>query len=291
MQRFAKKLPREDLKKFGREINKILVASDYKHNRVDDPTKMSKSQAEKAKHMVKQFLDKAVEKKKVIDRHKKEKEARKAALTGSSKADTNGKPVETKVEVDAKEESDDEPDAEVDVDDDLIELSPSSPAPETPSVTESSDQLKRKRGDDGEDTPGDESESSKRLKEDVSPPPPPPPPPASSMPEDDMIPEGEDGMDGMIEGEVVVRETREEKERREQEEELMRENEEAMKMEMDGTLQSAEEVKHLHRNGQLNGHEANGHGVNSDNGNECGFEPQTSGLETVPDVARIARVD
>jgi hypothetical protein len=213
--------------------------------------------------MVRQFLEKAVEKKKVIDRQKREKEARKAALNGAARPEANSKAPEEEIEV--KDESEGEPDVDPDADDDadLIELTPSSPAPDTPSATESSD-LKRKR-EDGEETPGDESESSKRVKgEDLSPPPPPPPPPAGLMPEDNVDLENEE-MDGM--GEVVVRETREEMERREQEEELMRENEEAMLMDMDGTLQSAEEAKQLHQNGHLNGREngdGHSHGLDLD---------------------------
>lgn len=287
MQRFAKKLPKEDLKKFGREINKILVASDYKHKRVTDPTKMSSSQAEKAKHMVKQFLDKAVEKKKVIDRQRKEKEARKAALNGSArKLDTNGKAVEPEPPIETKYDTDGEPD----VDDDLIELTPNSPtpetpAPETPSVTESFD-LKRPRDENDEGTPGDESDSKRIKTGEPSPPPPPPPPPAGAMPEDEL----EGDIDAEVEGEeiqglgdVVVRETREEKERREQEEELMRENEEAMMMDLDGSLQSAEEVKHIHQNGHINGHS---------NGNSFGnFETQSPRLDAVTTIERKPRVE
>lgn len=279
MQRFSKKLPKEDLKKFGKEVNKKLVSSDYKNHRVEDPTKMTKSQAEKAKHYVKQFFEKAVEKKKVIDRQKKEKEARKAAMNGiSSKPEISHKPAEPEPEV--KDHSEDEADADMDADADLIILSPSSPPTvETPSFSENSD-LKRKR-EDGEETPGDDSDS-KRLKEGVSPPPPPPPPPADAMPEGEVDVEltGEDQVEdehGHSHGvaEVVVRETKEEIERRQQEEELMRENEEAMMMDMDGKLQSAEEVEHLHFNGHLNGHAHTTNGNINSNGISS-FESQQS---------------
>ena len=199
---------------------------------MDDPNKISQKQEKKVKAYVRQFFEKAVEKRKELDKRKKEKEkARLANGNSGSPEKVNGKAA---VEEDGKAED--------------IDLTPTSPSPPgapssphastaTPSVTESSPELKRKRT--GEETPGDESDS-KRLKEEDSTPPPPPPPP-EGMP---------DPMDGLEPG-ASKEETEEEKELRRQEEDLMRENEEAIKMEQDGTLQTAEEnaQHHLSLNG------------------------------------------
>jgi hypothetical protein len=244
MQKFTKQLPKDDLKKFAKEVGKKLVASDFKNGRVEDPTKISEKQEKKVKAYVRQFFEKAVEKKKELDKRKKEKERAKLA-NGSDKL--NGKDA-------SPEELDD-----VKVED--IDLTPSSPSPPgapssphasvaTPSFTESSPELKRKRT--GEETPGDESDG-KRLKEEHStPPPPPPPPPAEGMPLEELqeLPDAE-----MDEKEIM--ETEEEKELRRQEEDLMRENEEAMKMEQAGSLntKSFEEngARHINMNGNGNG--------------------------------------
>jgi hypothetical protein len=260
MQKFTKQLPKDDLKKFAKEVGKKLVASDFKNGRVDDPTKISEKQEKKVKAYVRQFFEKAVDKKKELDKRKKEKERAKLA-NGSDKL--NGK--------DASPEEVDDMKAED------IDLTPSSPSPPgapssphvseaTPSFTESSPELKRKRT--GEETPGDESDS-KRLKEEYStPPPPPPPPPAEGMPLEEL-PDVE--MDGK------EMETEEEKELRRQEEDLMRENEEAMKMEQAGSLNSNsfEENGSLHINMNGNG---NGNGVrNGDDSMEGQEDSKASG--------------
>jgi histone-lysine N-methyltransferase SETD2 len=231
MQKFTKQLPKDDLKKFAKEVGKKLVASDFKNGRVEDPTKISEKQEKKVKAYVRQFFEKAVEKKKELDKRKKEKERAKLANGSGGSEKVNGKSEASLVE---------------DVDDvkaEDIDLTPSSPSPPgapssphvsvaTPSFTESSPELKRKRT--GEETPGNESDLKRLKEEDSTPPPPPPPPPAEGMPEE---------MDSMEPG-VSKEETEEEKELRRQEEDLMRENEEAIKMEQDGTLQTAEEKSH-----------------------------------------------
>lgn len=230
MQKFTKQLPKEDLKKFAKEVGKKLVASDFKNNRVENPTKISEKQEKKVKQYVREFFEKAVEKKKVLDEKRKEKEARKLA-NGS-----NGVPKSIEdLKLETKDDAD-EDEAET------MELTPNSPIdlgasphrsiPATPSLSD----LKRKRDDTETDTlpgggTGEDSESNKRLKEESStpPPPPPPPPPAESpLPLTESI-------------EMQMQEeTEEEKELRRQEEDLMRENEEAMMMDMDGMLPSAD---------------------------------------------------
>lgn len=263
MQKFTQQLPKDDLKKFAKEVGKKLVASDFKNHRVEDPTKISEKQEKKVKKYVREYFEKAVEKKKAMDRRKKEKADAASSLGEKSKdASLNGNEEDKGVivvngfsaaEANSPEEVKVESDVEMSDDEDKDD-----PIPETPSFTESSD-LKRKREEDEFGTPGDDADSSKRLKEeddstvDVSPPPPPPPPPADGMP--DMSIEGAHDHDGHIHVVQVKEETEEEKELRKQEEDLMRENEEAMLMDMDGSLKAEEKlhnhngVDELHSNG------------------------------------------
>ncbi|KAK2630074.1 hypothetical protein QTJ16_000894 [Diplocarpon rosae] len=250
MKKFSKQLPKDDLKKFGKEVAKKLVASDYKNNRVEDPTKISEKQEKKVKTYVRDFFERAVEKKKVMDKRKREKVASSLSSLVSSSV-VNGHKTATNGDIDGKavEVADDgeADDAEAD-DADAIDLTPSPIDPATPSLSptsasNSNSDLKRKRDDgegdgEGESTPGAEdsfsfphisSESHKRLKEeggpggvgveigilDGTPPPPPPPPP--TLP-DEVVPSEE--------------ESEEAQELRRQEEDLMRENEEAMACEL-----------------------------------------------------------
>lgn len=233
MNKYAKKLPKDDLKKFAKEVNKKLVASDFKHGRVEDPTKISEKQEKKVKKYVKEFFDKVVEKKAILDKKKQAKDAA-AGASASLSVQVNGNGQSTQERGTGAE-------------DDLVDLTPDSPAAEvaaSPSVPPTpfdveSPGLKRKRT--GEDTPGDDSET-KRLKDEPSPPPPPPPPPADT---------------DMHDLENGKEETEEEKEMRLQEEELQRENEEAMKMDLDGSLKK-EEIEsaktHNHSAFATNGH-------------------------------------
>lgn len=229
MNKYTKKLPKDDLKKFTRECSKKLVASDFKNGRVDDPTKISEKQEKKVKRYLKEYLDKVVEKKRILDKRNKEKAAAAVAKNVQSSS-TNG--TEPTAEADSiKADAEDE--------DEAVDLTPNSPVPDiahSPSIHASpfdgeSPGLKRKRT--GEDTPGDDSES-KRLKDDISPPPPPPPPPASGL-LDPYMQEADDAN-----GFDAPEETEEEKELRLQQEELQRENEEAMKMDLDGSLKQEE---------------------------------------------------
>ncbi|CAL3964542.1 unnamed protein product [Diplocarpon coronariae] len=242
MQKFSKQLPKDDLKKFGKEVAKKLVASDFKNNRVEDPTKISEKQEKKVKTYVRDFFERAVEKKKVMDKRKRDKAASNVSSSFSSSV-VNGHDKATNGDINGKLEVDEN--GEVD-DADAIDLTPSPVDPATPSLSptsasNSNPDLKRKRDDgEGESTPGAEdlfsfahvsSDSKKRLKEedglgvagagvglgmlDGTPPPPPPPPPTQP--------------DEMVAGEE---ESEEAKELRRQEEDLMRENEEAMACEL-----------------------------------------------------------
>ena len=52
MQKYSGKLPKDDLKKFAKECGKKLVASDFKNNRIEDPTKISDRNQRKVKQYV-----------------------------------------------------------------------------------------------------------------------------------------------------------------------------------------------------------------------------------------------
>ncbi|KAK0646281.1 hypothetical protein B0T16DRAFT_329989 [Cercophora newfieldiana] len=194
MDKFHHKLPKEDLKKFAREVNKKLVASDYKNNRVDNPTSITSKQEKKVKKYVKDYFDRAVVKYREHQKKKADRSAKPASGADSSQ------PADAKIDA--------TPDAPIEDEVVLSEVEDGSPASQ-------SSERKRKREDEdaesaGADTPS-ETPSLKRVKEDDavgSPSPPPPPPPPTDTPL-----------------------TEEERSMREQEEALMRENEEAQRLE------------------------------------------------------------
>lgn len=216
VEKFHGKLPKEDLKKFAREVNKKLVSSDYKNNRVEDPTHISSKQEKKVKKYVRDFFDRAVVK------YKEQQKAK-----GNNKSTDSDKPSASLNDLGGSS-------APTPVQDDITPLSqPSSPSSPVGG-------RKRKRDDDDDDvvegeetsqSPQDdnmsETPSVKRLKEeedgdgDMIPSPPPPPPP----PVDTPLSEEQRAM-------------------REQEEELRRENEEAQRMEEENIQNNN------HKNGQ-----------------------------------------
>lgn len=229
MQKYSGKLPKEDLKKFAKEVGKKLVASDFKNNRVEDPTKISEKQEKKVKKYVRDFFEKAVEKKKVMDKKKAdraERRSKEAANRIGANVDTVslGKNEEAE-EGDEKLEDDVDIQVSDDEEDDLRQALTS--VPSTPNaITPADSDLKRKRDDDASLECDD---SHKRLKDsqEPSPPPPPPPPPADGL--------------GYTEGDELQlaeeqRELEEAAELKRQEEDLMRENEEAMMEDMESGL-------------------------------------------------------
>ena len=243
MQKFTKQLPKEDLKKFAKEVGKKLVASDFKNNRVEDPTKISEKQEKKVKSYVRDFFEKAVEKKRILDKKKAEKAklngagANGTSSTSASGSGANGKTVEEDDDADQDQE------LTVDLSPTALDAPPSSlPATPSMSASGSNSDLKRKREDengDGDETPSGTgavddsfSDSNKRLKEEDSPPPPPPPPPAGGIPRLDGDVDAVMGGDEESMGKAAVEESDEQRELRRQEEDLMRENEEAMALEM-----------------------------------------------------------
>ena len=200
LDKFRHKLPKDELKRLGKEIAKKLVASDYKNNRVEDPrTKLSEKQVIKIKKYVKDFLDRAVQK-------YTEQQKRKAAKSSSQDKSTPNPDLPDITPSDSPAVKNGQEGDEEDVTlSDVDEL-------ETPSGSD----RKRKHAHvlDSEAATPSEGSDVKRLRSqdeaEPSPPPPPPPPPDTSR-------------------EEAVSEER--RELREQEEELMRENEEAQRLE------------------------------------------------------------
>ncbi|KAL3953684.1 hypothetical protein ACCO45_011640 [Purpureocillium lilacinum] len=80
LDKFRHKLPKDELKRLGKEIAKKLVASDYKNNRVEDPTAaLNEKQVLKIKKYVSDFLNRAVEK---YGAHQKRKGAKDSPSSG-----------------------------------------------------------------------------------------------------------------------------------------------------------------------------------------------------------------
>lgn len=216
MDKFRHKLPKDILKKHAKDVNKSLVASDYKHNRVDDPTYISEKTEKKVKKYVKDFLDKAVVKHREHEKHKAEREMQ----SGSIKAEgTSAIKAVTSVETSGASHRDDDI-VMSDVEDALT----SSP-------------VKRKREEDVDMmetslTP-EEVPSIKRLKEETpeeaSPPPPPPPPPDTTMVDDLNLTPGQSEAFSHEQEEANRLADEAEQDRVRQEEALQRENEEAMR--------------------------------------------------------------
>lgn len=198
LDKFRHKLPKDELKRLGKDLAKKLVASDYKNQRVSDPSApLSEKQSQKIKKYTKDYLDKAVFK---YNEHKDK--AQKPAGDESSKKQEDG----------------------------TASATPQLDSPAAPDLTETPSDMdrKRKREDDGQiagegsqesrnggtdddkapTPPNENGREAKRAREDEvhgeadAVPPPPPPPPAED--------------DGAL---------------REQEEALMRENEEAQRLE------------------------------------------------------------
>ncbi|KAI1410143.1 hypothetical protein F5Y13DRAFT_77543 [Hypoxylon sp. FL1857] len=224
--KFRQKLPKEDLKKFAKEINKKLVASDYKNNRVDDPTSITEKQERKVKKYVKDFFERAVEKYRDHEKKKAERASKGQDASQTSHQTDSATPA-------AKDEED------IVMTDD-----------ETGSTPNSLDR-KRKREDDVIGSPSQtpsETPSMKRLKEDesdVPSPPPPPPPPLDGDVTLDMVTE-QDKVFG--EQDDVLANEREEAERlaAETERQKLREEEAALERENELNMLAFEREQQEH---------------------------------------------
>ncbi|CAL8582085.1 histone methyltransferase set2 [Xanthoria parietina] len=183
MDKYKHKLPKDDLKRFAKQVAKKLVESDYKHGRVEDPTKITPSQERHVKKHVTEFFEKAVLRKKERD----EKDAAKRKNEGLP-----SKPLNVNVDGDAKQDEASDDEHGMDMSDDEHEkpepemVTPiTSATPVTPAdQLVNGDRLKRKRdGEEGSNGVGandTESTPKKQLRSQT--PPPPPPPPAEDSP-------------------------------------------------------------------------------------------------------------
>lgn len=196
MNRYKHKIPKDDLKRFAKEIAKKLVASDYKAGRVKNPTKIDERQQKKVKEFCKEFFEKAYQKHK---KHEQGKGSRGVKAKPDVPAGNSGpSPGLSPVAVDDDAE-------DVKMSEDEVDREPSD------SPSDRNGTLKRKRIEEQAAEPadspvngGDEdvtASPAKRLNvamEGNTPPPPPPPPappietpPASTPREDD----GDDDVD------------------------------------------------------------------------------------------------
>lgn len=168
-------------------MSKKLVDSDYKNNRVKDPTRITPKQETQIKKYTKDFFDKVVAQKRAHDKKKAERRAERAKQAGApveastppaAQTDQNEKKEDLSDADPALDLSDDEGDEESK----RVSTTPATPAD---SMTNGDGGLKRKRNtEDGiaGHMNGDEATPSKRQKSETPPPPPPPPPPAMMPP-------------------------------------------------------------------------------------------------------------
>jgi len=196
MNKYKHKIPKEDLKRFAKEIAKKLVNSDFKAGRVKDPTKIDERQQKKVKDFCRQFFDKAYQKHK---KHEQEKAARKARKESRGKVEVTtqsstvispeGSPGHANLSPRPDDGAEDiEMSDGEDMDASAVRVSASPSSAQTPS--ERNGTLKRKRVDpDDAPAPIEDEEDqepaaspAKRINTsmdfDTPPPPPPPPPPA-----------------------------------------------------------------------------------------------------------------
>jgi hypothetical protein len=195
MNKYKHKIPKDDLKRFAKDISKKLSASDFKAGRVKDPTKLDEKHVAKVKKFCKDFFDKAAYKHK---KHEQEKASRKSKPTNGEKSEAPSSvasPAPPNLE--ASPDLDDEAKKEDDSDDDDLKMSDveDSPSPKA-KHTNGDTSLKRKRPEikDEEDDLNKSPFKKPNTSETESPPPPPPPPapPAETPPQDMATPEPQD---------------------------------------------------------------------------------------------------
>ncbi|KAJ5540577.1 hypothetical protein N7494_005653 [Penicillium frequentans] len=166
---YKHKIPKEHLKRFAKETAKKLVESDYKRNKVSDPTKISEKHQQTVTSFCTAFFDKAAQK-------HKEREKRKSETTGQP----NGTPADEDTKM-----SDDEP-----------EPSAGTGTATSPMDDDASASLKRKRHDRIDQdstrlTPGQDGSNSPSKRQKSTPPLPPSPPARDSV--DSKENENDDG--------------------------------------------------------------------------------------------------
>ena len=171
MDKFKGKLPKDDLKRFAKEISKKLVSSDFKNNRVDDPTKIDSRKEKQVKSYVKEYFDKAASKHKEREQRRAERKVKQAIATHSSAT-----VVAAEIKKEEEESDRDGNMAMSDEEDEKVKMESATPATPMDYVL-TADGLKRKREDEDESKSENlQSTPSKILKSETPPPPPPPPP-------------------------------------------------------------------------------------------------------------------
>lgn len=191
MNKYKHKIPKDDLKRFAKDLAKKLVNSDFKAGRVTDPTKISEKQQKKVKQYCKDYFDKAASKHKKMEAEKAGRKDKPVMKSTDSSNVTPAQSPKAHTDISPKKEEDDEDVKMSDIEDH-----------ETTSPSESvkNGSLKRKRSVDpetilkGEFVEDDEITKSPAKKVNIEasfsmasapPPPPPPAPPADSPPDHD----------------------------------------------------------------------------------------------------------
>lgn len=155
------------------QVAKKLVNSDFKNNRVEDPTNINEKQQKKVKKFCKEYFDKAVIKQRAHDKKKAGKQEDKGtehkAENGAAEGESEDEGVDMKMSDDEGEGDGGEKE-----------------------VSETGGTLKRKREDgqseDGMDQRnGTRSLSPSKRQRSSTPPPPPPPPMSPGEPEDQSM--------------------------------------------------------------------------------------------------------
>ena len=164
--------------------------SDFKNDRVTDPTQITEKQEKNVKKYVKDYFDKAVAKKKEHDKRRAERKAKEGGPTAS--------PGNLEVGHESKKDESDIDEVMEASDDEETKREPSSITPITPlDQTVNGEGLKRKRevelNEDGVKLEEEEATPSKRARSVTPPEPPPPPPPPPA--EDELMFEGRQPLD------------------------------------------------------------------------------------------------
>ena len=200
MNKYKSKLPRDDLKRFAKEVSLALpyigsfpktstqvadklANSDFKSGRVDDPTKIDEKHEKKVKKYCKEFFDKAAYKHRKLENEKaaRKQKAERSKSNGIATVEATSPVLNLDASPDIKREGDSN-----DEDVKMSEDEDDEPTPPSPSANVlNGDGLKRKRDEDDEDDVKADSDISKspakRIKSE-SPPPPPPEPPVDTPP-------------------------------------------------------------------------------------------------------------
>ncbi|WEW56474.1 histone methyltransferase set2 [Emydomyces testavorans] len=180
--KFKHKLPKEDLKRYAKEVAKKLVNSDFKNNRVDDPTKISDKQVKQVKKYCKEYFEKAVAKHRAYEEKKAERKTKETSKTATSRSieKTEKAPAQRPSRYGGPSEPNDE-DSDVQLSDAEIDDATEGRDPAY------RDALKRKRAvdrdlendnEDGTASPAKRQRSTSPL---IIPPPPPPMSPSNLM--------------------------------------------------------------------------------------------------------------